>query len=399
VPLAMCTVRVRGMHIYGGTDETHPPIVVLPVLSVYANSYASYGDKTISVDFDIDSPLDPNLKLVFMPCTRDWKEEEDLFNDNFMNLIATNVHGMRADPRINQYSFHYSNQFPDKTKHVAFEYSGNYKVKIVDGSDTIGEGKFYVVDQLTAMAVAIYNEQNYAYSPPQQTHNVEVTLSVAPEVFQTSIEEVDVIQDHRFNAPFRVIPGDTTGNSQINFSGGYIRFTALNILPGNAYRLLDITDPGIFPPTTYPIALVPKDIIRTGLSAVSDYGGSEILNGTSPLYADYIPIRFRLDADGRRDDDIFVVGAFNDWTPNAATRMEYNLKESTYGCTVWLKRGVYDYQYVLGRIDPQTHQVVDQNWTWLESNSWNAPVTYTALVYYSDPRYGGIDRIVGSGRN
>ncbi|HZV13391.1 MAG TPA: hypothetical protein VFA55_09275, partial [Candidatus Kapabacteria bacterium] len=161
----------------------------------------------------------------------------------------------------------------------------------------------------------------------------------------------------------------------------------------------DITDPAIFPPTTYPIALVPKDIIRTGLSASADYGGSEILNGVSSAYADYIPIRFRLDANGQRERDIFVVGAFNDWTPDAQSRMKYNVRDNAYECTIWLKRGGYDYQYVMGRIDPQTHTVIDQDWTTLEGNSWSAPETYAALVYYRDPRYGGIDRIIGSGRN
>ncbi|HET7153566.1 MAG TPA: type IX secretion system plug protein domain-containing protein, partial [Candidatus Kapabacteria bacterium] len=358
-----------------------------------------YGDKTISVDFDIDSPIDPNLQLVFMPCRRDWTEEQDLFSDNFMNLIATNVHGMRADPRVNQYSFHYSDQFPDKSRHVVFEYSGNYKVMIVDGSDTIAEGRFYVVDQLSAIAMNVYNEIDRTYTPPQQIHNVEVVGTFAPEVFQTSIEEVDIIQQSRLLAPYRVFPGDTSGNSRIGFTGGYISFTALNVLPGNAYRLLDITDPGLFPPTTSPIAMVPKDIIRTGLSATADYNGSEILKGTSPPYADYIPIRFRLDANGKRDADIFVVGAFNGWIPDENSKMEYNVREDAYECTLWLKRGGYDYQYVMGKIDPQTHVVVDQNWIALEGNSWSAPVAYTSLVYYSDPRYGGIDRIVGSGRH
>ncbi|HET7152631.1 MAG TPA: hypothetical protein VFJ29_02625, partial [Candidatus Kapabacteria bacterium] len=41
--LAMYATQVRGLHIYGGTDETHPPIVVLPALPAYAGSYSSYG--------------------------------------------------------------------------------------------------------------------------------------------------------------------------------------------------------------------------------------------------------------------------------------------------------------------------------------------------------------------
>jgi len=399
INVADATTHIRGLHIYGGKDETHLPIVLLPTPEMDGIGYAGTGDKYITVDFDADSPLEPVLKVMFVHCSRYWQEDQEFFDDNFMNLQTTNVQGKRADPRIRQYAYHYSLHFPDAKKQITFEYSGNYKVKILDGDDTVAVGKFYVADQLSAMQLAIYNEMNNAFSPPKNVHNVQVSVTCAPEILVTSLDGLDVIQSHRIEEPYRVDQNDTSGNSQITVSGTYINFTAMNIVPGNTYRVIDITDPGIFAPSTFPTAFSPEDILRAGLSGVPDYNGSEILNKTPATYADYIPIAFRLDADGERSDNIFIVGAFSDWLPKPRYMMKYAEKTNDYSCVVWLKRGIYDYQYVIGRLDEVTGQVTNQSWTALEGNSWGAPRVYTALLYYHDDRFGGIDRIVGCMHN
>jgi hypothetical protein len=84
-------------------------------------------------------------------------------------------------------------------------------------------------------------------------------------------------------------------------------------------------------------------------------------------------------------DSVFVLGDFNEWTPSEASLMKYNRETRRYWITTWLRRGVYDYHYVVGRND----------WITIEGNDWRTVNLYTALVYYHDPRYGGFDRIVG----
>ncbi|MFQ5797892.1 MAG: hypothetical protein ACE5H0_04260, partial [Bacteroidota bacterium] len=64
----------------------------------------------------------------------------------------------------------------------------------------------------------------------------------------------------------------------------------------------------------------------------------------------------------------------------------------------WLRRGIYDYYYILGWWDPGAKSVIGQDWFTLEGNDWRTVRDYYVLVYYDDPRYGGFDRIIGIGK-
>jgi hypothetical protein len=65
--------------------------------------------------------------------------------------------------------------------------------------------------------------------------------------------------------------------------------------------------------------------------------------------------------------------------------MEYEDDLQRYVFSTSLRRGAYDYQYVVG----------DGDWISLEGNDWRTVNLYTALVYYRDDRFGGFDRILG----
>jgi hypothetical protein len=64
--------------------------------------------------------------------------------------------------------------------------------------------------------------------------------------------------------------------------------------------------------------------------------------------------------------------------------MQYDDAIKHYKLLTWLRRGAYDYQYVLNGTD----------WTTIEGNDWRTMNVFTALVYYHDVRYGGFDRIL-----
>lgn len=410
ITIALCVVflshvpvhgatRLRGLRAYGASDETHLPIVLLPAKSITGNFYSSFGDPYVTVDFDVESMIQPQLKLIVVHCSRDWQEDWQHFDDNFMNLQTSDVRGTPAMPQIRGYGYHYVLKCPDPLRRLTLEYSGNYKMKIIEGEDTIGEARFYAVDAFTSVTLHTFNEVDYGIRWHPQVHNVEVDAMFAPDIFSSALEGVDLLVDHRTLDPLRIDPTDTSATVHVDADGPVMRFIKFNVLPGNAYRSIDISDPRVFPPSTIPIALVPRDLIRTGLIETADMHGSSILNYTNPEDAEYLPIRFRLDAMGQRDRDIFLVGPFNNWQVQSEYQMDYSPREHNYSRVVWLKRGVHEYQYVTGMIDPKTHDIVDQSWTELEANGWTTQRQYTALIYYRDTRYGGIDRIVGCGKN
>jgi len=58
-----------------------------------------------------------------------------------------------------------------------------------------------------------------------------------------------------------------------------------------------------------------------------------------------------------------------------------------------LKRGAYDYQYVTA--DIINGEIKNADWQYLEGNSWETSNEYHIFVYYTDPNYGGYDKIIG----
>ena len=90
-------------------------------------------------------------------------------------------------------------------------------------------------------------------------------------------------------------------------------------------------------------------------------------------------------------DDIFLVGAFNNWQVLPEYKM--NQQGGVYSITIPLKRGIYDYQYATGSISGNT--VKDIDWYVLEGNSWETSNYYYVFLYYNDPDLGGYDHIIG----
>jgi hypothetical protein len=75
--------------------------------------------------------------------------------------------------------------------------------------------------------------------------------------------------------------------------------------------------------------------------------------------------------------------------------LKYDALRNYYFVKKWLKRGIYDYQYVIGYFDKAKNDVVVLDWIELEGNDWKTGNLYQIVVYYRDPNFGGFDRIIG----
>lgn len=109
------------------------------------------------------------------------------------------------------------------------------------------------------------------------------------------------------------------------------------------------------------------------------------------LDADYVYTHFALSLDKPIGDEgnIYIFGALSDWQTKPEFMMHYNPKTQNYEGTVFLKQGLYDYQYVWqkdGKALPDASK--------LEGSYAAAENTYTVIVYQHLPnkRY---DRVVG----
>jgi hypothetical protein len=107
--------------------------------------------------------------------------------------------------------------------------------------------------------------------------------------------------------------------------------------------------------------------------------------------ADYVNVYFTLPSKYKVDGgDMYVSGAFNNWAFNENNRMLYNFKDEQYECTILLKQGWYNYEYIFLK-DGDNEGVASL----FEGSHYETENDYMVIVYYRNSRER-YDRIIGT---
>ena len=91
------------------------------------------------------------------------------------------------------------------------------------------------------------------------------------------------------------------------------------------------------------------------------------------------------------EKEVYVYGAFNNFSISDKNRMYYNPKNQTYTASILLKQGFYNYTFAtIGRDNfVNTNEI---NGTFYETEN-----EYTVIIYYK-PFSGLYDRVIGVGK-
>jgi len=127
-----------------------------------------------------------------------------------------------------------------------------------------------------------------------------------------------------------------------------------------------------------------------------DINGSFLVRNSrgekASIDAEYVWVHFALNYfEDIGDGEIHIYGGFNDFTPDASTRMEYDSRLGNYKLKRLFKQGFYNYKYVLIKEDgTMDYGAIDGNFDKTENE-------YTVVVYYRAPG-DRFDRVIGVGR-
>jgi hypothetical protein len=122
-------------------------------------------------------------------------------------------------------------------------------------------------------------------------------------------------------------------------------------------------------------------------------GNFKITSNTSDdvsIEAEYIYVHFSLEKNElMADQAIYVYGAFNDWVLTDENRMKYNPTSKKYECTMLMKQGFYNYDYVT-----VSRKSIDR--TAISGSFYETENEYLLLVYYR--KFGEqYDSLIGVG--
>jgi len=375
--------EIKSLRVYQENNETSFPISI-------------YGSK-ISIEFDLKSDYTPNWEIHFVFCDKNWEPyESGLLIDEMYNTernLWFDVLPFRGD----RARYHYKESFPNKN--VNFPFSGKWMFFIQDTYDSdiiYGVGKFYVINEVATFLKTNLTSNRLEGANPEpanlgEVFNLKVSVDLSDTLFADRIQEVEVIENKKIEFPITI--GKTYDDEyryyEIDDANAF-SFFVKDLQPGGAYRQVNLMSRTKHSPPETKAQFDGLETSNKFNPSGSDFFGGSRLKNYKNEYSEYMDVEFSIRPPEGYYKNIFLVGAFTDWD----FYPEFMLKEKDgiFSTTIELKRGIYDYQYVV--VDVVNNYIENINWLELEGNSWSTRREYYIFLFYETEELGGYDKII-----
>jgi hypothetical protein len=379
-------VKIKSLKVYTSSNENSIPVL---------NSSGDY----LFIDFDVQADYPPNLNIIFRFCDRNWTPSDNIFLQNQGQNTAFRLDFMNLPTTVEDARYHSSNRFPDKDGYVSFPFAGKWQFYIVDSQNSsliFASGKFYVVDSDQPIKVYLKKEtlDDKIYYPPQlgTVYWVIGEATLKENYFPFNVDELEIVQNHLMDYPIIVNRDSKDPNRIFEWDGNSkLKFIAKDVRPGNEYRQVNLNDINIYNSKNVKAQFDGMEYSRFLIQGKKDINGGFKLNSYKDINSTYMNVKFQIKIPDGVYGDIYLVGAFNNWDLLPDYKMNFN--GDSYELTVELKRGIYDYQYVV--VNGDLNNPSNQDWYILEGNDWRTTNDYHIFLWYHDQNYGGYDRIIG----
>jgi hypothetical protein len=359
-------------------------------------------DKLV-LHFDLLDDQPETYYYTFIHCDKDWKKS-DILPGSYLNGYEENsIDDCVASFNTTVSYHHYSLSFPNDK--VSMTISGNYILIIYPQ----GKREEPVITQrfiISEDAVKI----DATFRRPQMTQESNTNQQVGFTVNYTGINLTDpsrnvyasILQNGRWDNAKKDLKPDIYGNNELKYN----TLSNSNIFNGgNEYRNFDIKSIKHqteyvkkidFAIPYYNVYLYPSENREfKPYFYGKDFNGKyyiAIQEGQKPeTDADYVYVYFTLPSKQIiQGGKIYVSGGLNNWSLDKNNLMTYNQERKEYECTMLLKQGWYNYEYVFLK-DGESEGTARL----FEGSHYETENDYLILIYYRNPlnRY---DRVIGT---
>ncbi len=354
----------------------------LPVIELHT-------DDQLTLAFDDLRGDVRNYYLSMEHCDADWKpsrlsplEYAEGFNEERIINYAPSVNTLQP------YT-HYHVDFP--TRNIKPKLAGNYLLKVYEDADKrrlIISRRFYVLAPLMMVSPQLVPSVDVAKRRSNQKINIRVNTGGLTVNNPYQDIRILVMQNQRpdvqqwLTTPHFVNDNELSYNENktLDFSGGNeFRYFDLRSLRLASERVANIkTDSAVH------VDLVADEHYRDAAYASTfDENGNFFIRNQDKADAntesDYVWVNFSLVDESPTDGTVYVVGSFNNYIRGETNEMTYDAAAKAWRCSILLKQGLYDYDYV--QVNPSG--VVDVSFS--GGNHFETGNTYQVLVYNRRP--------------
>jgi hypothetical protein len=362
-----------------------------------------HSTEKMVLNFDLLEDQAESYSYTFIHCDKDWNKS-DIFPNDYTDGYAENPVEDYASSFNTTVSYtHYRITFPNDR--VRLTLSGNY-ILVVYPADKPDEPsitqRFIVTEDAVKINTDVHRPQMSSDKDTQQ--QVDFTVTYAGLSFTDPYRNcfAFILQNGRWDNAKKNLKPDFYGPDELKYNS----LSDKNIFQGgNEFRYFDIKSiryqteyvKGIdFANSNYNVYLFPSESREfKPYFYWQDFNGKyyiAVQEGKKyDLDADYVYVYFTLRSKQLiAGGNIYVSGALNNWSFDKNNQMTYNAEKSEYECTMLLKQGWYNYEYVYLKNGSS-----DGTASLFEGSHYETENDYNILIYYRNPqdRY---DRVVGS---
>lgn len=316
-------------------------------------------DEKLQLEFDdLDGDL-KHYKYTLIHCSAVWKPTDLMQAEYLDGMTEDFIHQVEYSFNTLQSYSHYSLVFPGENVRPLL--SGNYLLKVFldDEEQTlVFTRKFMIMEPRVSIDMQIKRATDI------EMHNYKQEVDFSIKLGEYRVEnpytdmKVIVMQNGRWdNAVYDIKPRYVKGDlydfdleDKNVFSGGneFRRFDIKSLKYNSEFIRAIRSDSGRYDVwlrederATFKIYHSEKDINGKYLIHSEDNVRD------SKIEAEYVRVHFFLKYEAPLiDGALYVFGALSDWRMDPDNRMVYNYARKGYECTLYLKQGYYNYQYV-----------------------------------------------------
>lgn len=347
-------------------------------------------------DLEADSK-DYQYKIEHM--THDWQPSRMLSSQYIDGFDQNTIIDVTNSFNTFQNYTHYAVQIPNINTIITK--SGNYLLSVLDAYDEVVFTRRFVLYEAAAIVgVSVVRSRN------MKTLNTEQTISFSLNHPNISInnpsQEINVVLLKNNNWNEQITNLQPTffksnqllytyanktnfkgGNEYLNFDSKFVRNTSLNIVKIEKH---DVFHHYIYPHTYNPFQTYKYSPDINGQFLIRTLEAND-----SNTEADYAMMHFTLNTDDSFEGkEVYVYGAFNDFSISEENKMTYNTVTKSYEAAILLKQGFYNYTYAT--LD--ANNVVDSNE--ILGSYFETENEYTVIAYYK-PFGSFYDRVIAVG--
>lgn len=365
----------------------------LPIFTLQGNDYLSVSFDDL---FDRDMSLRYRVVLLNTDGTPSNLQEIEYFN----GINKTDIQAGELSFNTRSNYVHYSFEFPQGQRNV--KVSGAYQFEIFETSQperVLLRIPFMVCEPSVKIDAQVKVPRRVEWRMSRQELSVKVNTSECPIRIIQADQCLKVFAQQNLNTTtIRQLPMLYQLNNEFFYQDkDELVFDGLNEFRNFDIRPVNYSGIGV--ETNYVQGDRWNSFLQIQKSREYDvYTKDDDINGdfavkaesmdNSDLEAEYVNVHFFLKSEPLLDQEVYVIGKFNQWRCDQTSQMDYHDGQGMYTLSLPIKQGFYDYMFALKTAQGEIRI------PYLEGNFQETENDYYIYVFYREPG-GRYDRFLG----